>query len=308
MVHLSRLITSTRSQVIFISETRNSSISRTALINHFPINDAFVISAQGRSGGLWLLWNNEVDITVLDSSQNFIFCLCINKTSQKKFVLVCMYGDPHHRLTDVIWGHVQNFVALNPSTPFFCMGDMNELMHAYDKIGPSAADFHRMNSFCTHVKRCGFVDLGYDGPAYTWTNKHFSSIPTYERLDRCFGNAEWCVMYPATTIYHLPMLYSDHAPILAVLDSPRPRVKKPFRFENGWLYEQDFQEVAQTSWNRSSQQSFHQKTQFLASDLKKWRRKTPNNKDLLAKVDEFLQQQSLPPSQQNHSLQNQLHE
>jgi hypothetical protein len=91
------------------------------------------------------------------------------------------------------------------------------------------------------------------------------------------------------------MLYSDHAPILAVLDSPRPRVKKPFRFENGWLYEQDFQEVAQTSWNRSSQQSFHQKTQFLASDLKKWRRKTPNNKDLLAKVDEFLQQQSLPP-------------
>jgi hypothetical protein len=90
-----------------------------------------------------------------------------------------MYGDPHHRLTDVIWGHVQNFVALNPSTPFFCMGDMNELMHAYDKIGPSAADFHRMNSFCTHVKRCGFVDLGYDGPAYTWTNKHFSSIPTF---------------------------------------------------------------------------------------------------------------------------------
>jgi hypothetical protein len=50
--------------------------------------------------------------------------------------------------------------------------------------------------------------------------------------------------YPATTIYHLPMMYSDHAPILAVLNSQRVCTNKPFRFENWWLMEQEYHEVA----------------------------------------------------------------
>ena len=118
-----------------------------------------------------------------------------------------------------------------------CMGDLNELMHANEKLGPSCADVNRISAFCAYVKQCGFIDLGYNGPAYTWTNKRFSSVPTYERLDRCLGNADWCLAFPSTTIYHLPMMYSDHATILAVLNSQRPRTNKPFHFENWWLME-----------------------------------------------------------------------
>jgi hypothetical protein len=67
------------------------------------------------------------------------------------------------------------------------------------------------------------------------------------------------------------MMYSDHAPILLLSISNRQRPKKPFRFENWWLMEQDFQDVAQTSWNRLATRSFSHKTRFLAADLKKWR-------------------------------------
>jgi endonuclease/exonuclease/phosphatase family metal-dependent hydrolase len=112
------------------------------------------------------------------------------------------------------------------------MGDLNELMHVNEKLGPSCANVNRINEFCAYVKNCGFIDLGYSGPAYTWTNKRFSSFPTYERLDRCLGNAEWCMEYPATTIHHLPMLYSDHAPTFAMFNSQKPRTNKLFRFEN----------------------------------------------------------------------------
>ena len=216
MAHLSRLLVYTRAQVCFISETRNSSITKTSITNHFNLNDAFVVPAQGQSGGLWLMWNNEVDITVIDHNHNFIFALCINKTSMRQYGLVCIYGDPHHRTTRAIWEQVLDFVEQNSNLPMFCMGDMNNLMHVNEKLGPTRADVNRINEFCAYVKQCGFIDLGYSGPAYTWTNKRFSSIPTYERLDRCLGNAEWCMTYPATTIYHLPMMYSDHAPILAV--------------------------------------------------------------------------------------------
>jgi hypothetical protein len=45
-------------------------------------------------------------------------------------------------------------------------------------------------------------------------------------LDCCLANAEWCSSFPTTTIYHLPMMWSDHAPILAVLKSNRALNKK----------------------------------------------------------------------------------
>jgi hypothetical protein len=52
MLHLDRLIKSTNAQVIFISETRNSRITNTALINRFQVDHAHVVPSQGQSGGL----------------------------------------------------------------------------------------------------------------------------------------------------------------------------------------------------------------------------------------------------------------
>lgn len=127
------------------------------------------------------------------------------------------------------------------------MGDLNEIMHPNEKFGPGRHDTRRVNAFCDSMKQCGFLDLGYSGPVYTWTNKRFSTAPTFQRLDCCLGNAEWCMAYPRTTVYHLPMLHSDHAPILTLLESNRRPTNKPFHFENWWLLEQDYEETAKQS-------------------------------------------------------------
>jgi hypothetical protein len=120
-------------------------------------------------------------------------------------------------------------------------------MHPNEKSGLGKPDLRRINAFCDHVKQCDFIDLGYSGSAYTWSNKRFSSTPTFQCLDRSFANAEWCSAYPGTTVHHLPMLRSDHAPILTILTSNRKRTNKPFHFENWWLMEQDYQAVVQQS-------------------------------------------------------------
>jgi hypothetical protein len=102
-------------------------------------------------------------------------------------------------------------------------------------------------------------------------------------------------------------MYSDHAPILAVLNSTPHHTNKPFRFENWWLREQEFQDIAKQSWQRSSTRDFSHKTKFLAADLRKWRKK-PKNSDMLAQIEtQILDQQTLHPSLQNHNLQQQLH-
>jgi len=73
-------------------------------------------------------------------SHHFFFALCTNKFLQKKFGLICVYGDPHHLQTVSIWRQVQNFVATYPSLPFICMGDLNEIMHPSEKLGPIIAN------------------------------------------------------------------------------------------------------------------------------------------------------------------------
>lgn len=110
--------------------------------------------------------------------------------------------------------------------------------------------------------------MGYNGPAYTWSNKRFTTNPTYECLDRCLANAEWSKIFPRTTIYHLPILYSDHAPILAILQSKPSPKPKPFRFENWWLLEEDFQTTVNGNWRRTANNYFHTRTNQLARDLK----------------------------------------
>jgi hypothetical protein len=71
--------------------------------------------------------------------------------------------------------------------------------------------------------------------------------------------------------------------------------------------EQDYNTVAQQSWNRSASRTFAHKTKYLAADLRKWRKTKPKLSDQLAVVeDQLLQQQSKPPHQQDFDLQNHL--
>ena len=149
MAHLSHLLLSTKAQVCFISETRNSTISKTSSKH---LNNAHIVPSAGQSGGLWLLWKDEVDVTIFEYNHHFIFALCVIKSTNQFYGLICIYDDRHHRATNVIWDQVLNFVTLNSNLPMLCMGDLNELMHANEKLGPSTADVNRINTFCAYVK------------------------------------------------------------------------------------------------------------------------------------------------------------
>lgn len=52
-------------------------MTKTTLIDYFNTDDAYIVLAQGLCGGLWLLWNQKVEINVDSSSHNFILVVCI---------------------------------------------------------------------------------------------------------------------------------------------------------------------------------------------------------------------------------------
>jgi hypothetical protein len=139
--------------------------------------------------------------------------------------------------------------------PMLFMGDMNEIMYDMDKNSPYI-NSHCLHAFRNLVKNCGFFDLGFSGPAYTWTNKRYSSNPVYECLDRGLVNPEWCAIYPNTNVFNLPIILSDHSPILISTDGTYKKPRQKFKFENWWLMEDDFQDHAKTVWNNSVNRHF----------------------------------------------------
>jgi hypothetical protein len=52
-------------------------------MNRFNSSNAFVVPAQGQSGGLWLIWNDDVDLAVVDSCHHYVLAMCLNKQSMK---------------------------------------------------------------------------------------------------------------------------------------------------------------------------------------------------------------------------------
>uniref|UniRef100_A0ACD5W649 Uncharacterized protein n=1 Tax=Avena sativa TaxID=4498 RepID=A0ACD5W649_AVESA len=184
MSHLARMIYSTKPQVTFVSEIKSSKVKSSDHNARFNMYNSFVVPSRRRSGGLWMMWSDDLEVTVHSSSFYVILATAVYNTTNQKFGLVCIYGDPYDRQTSQIWNDVAAFVYDNPSIPMLCIGDMNELFNDMDKNLPNI-NRSRMYAFRSFVKNCGLFDLGFSGPAYTWTNKHFSYKPTFERLDRC---------------------------------------------------------------------------------------------------------------------------
>ena len=50
--------------------------------------------------------------------------------------------------------------------------------------------------FSECLDTCNMVDLGFNGPRFTWTNRKDISDLVQERIDRCFANPSWCANFP----------------------------------------------------------------------------------------------------------------
>lgn len=70
------------------------------------------------------------------------------------------------------------------------------------------AEFQRV------VDDCSLLDLGFEGPKFTWCNNRFWGNLVYVRLDRGLYNQEWLDLFPHSKLFHIPFSFSDHLGLL----------------------------------------------------------------------------------------------
>ena len=86
--------------------------------------------------------------------------------------------------------------------PQCCFSDFNELLEVADKKGGAPWSYNLMQSFQDVLDDCGFIDLGFSGPKFTWHGKRRGEF-VWERLDRGVANYEWLYRYPTGRVQHL---------------------------------------------------------------------------------------------------------
>ncbi|XP_074297779.1 uncharacterized protein LOC141628551 [Silene latifolia] len=92
------------------------------------------------------------------------------------------------------------------------------------------------------------LDVPFFGPLFTWMNNRSDDQLIMERLDRAYANSEWLHLFPAASIMHLPILISDHAPIILKFFHPSRTCKRPYRLDNWCLGSPEIAHIVACAW------------------------------------------------------------
>lgn len=90
-------------------------------------------------------------------------------SSNFKFICTAIYTSLRFHERCILWNNLKN--AANLHNKFWIIvGDFNEVLVEEDKFGGRMISANRSLIFKECLDFCNMVDLGFNGPHFTWTN------------------------------------------------------------------------------------------------------------------------------------------
>ncbi|GLT59335.1 hypothetical protein SLA2020_321600 [Shorea laevis] len=204
----------------------------------------FTVERTGRSGGLAVLWDKQVQLHLQSYSANHID-MEVAGVVQDKWRFTGFYGCPERHNRRKSWALIRE-LARQSSLPWLIGGDFNDLLSSNEKIGGAPQLEWMLRGFQEVINDCDLTEIPMVRGRFTWRRGR-----TEEKLDRCLVTTAWRNLFPATKVSLLPPLSSDHTPLWVTLNGKVHRMqrqRRKFIFENMWLCDNTCQEVIQSSW------------------------------------------------------------
>ena len=139
--------------------------------------------------------------------------------------------------------------------PWLAIRDFNEITSLIEKEGKRARPRRQMENFTDAINHCGFREVAFIGPKYTWWYQRSNGKQIRERLDRALATKEWMDLFPTTKLHHLSSSASDHSPLSLhlVLKKKQKKMIKAFRFESMWLKDSRCEDIVKAIWEEELQ-------------------------------------------------------
>ncbi|GAV58997.1 Exo_endo_phos domain-containing protein [Cephalotus follicularis] len=124
-----------------------------------------------------------------------------------------VYASPIPTMREILWGSMFEW-SNQFDISWLVMSDLNDFAIPSEHKGKKKPSLTRCLKFQENLNRCGLIDLGFNGPCFTWTNCRKGLENVQVRLDRCLANPSWKEFFPEALLNHLPRTHSDHNPSL----------------------------------------------------------------------------------------------
>ncbi|XP_073049686.1 uncharacterized protein [Primulina eburnea] len=192
--------------------------------------DWVTLPAEGRSGGILVMWDPRVILVTENLIGDFSVSIEIKWKDEFKWWFTAVYGPCKPRQRDFFWDELAGLHSICGER--WCIGgDFNVVRNLNEKMNSNSLT-PSMYCFDNLIQELELYDPPLLNAKFTWSN--FRINPICCRLDRFFVTRGWMDIFPSFRHTVLPRITSDHNPIL--LDTARLRWgPTPFRFENAWL-------------------------------------------------------------------------
>ncbi|KAK2649621.1 hypothetical protein Ddye_017110 [Dipteronia dyeriana] len=128
-----------------------------------------VVDSVGRSGVLYFMWKNLIDVSLLSYSR---FHIDVKMVSQRdvSWRWTCFYGNPKASQRPHGWTLLRRFCSIS-YLPWVCVRDFNEILCSEEKLGGSLRPQAQIEEFPAAIDDCGLQDMGFRSPRSPRCNK-----------------------------------------------------------------------------------------------------------------------------------------
>ena len=245
--NLRAVVRSINFNCIFIQETKINDSRLLHVVTNMGFEHHFCVPSCGTAGGLFLGWKAGVDIEITVANQSLINVLVFSDPEYQPWMLTLVHGPPSKSARTPFWEQLMT-LAESFSSPWMCCGDFNCIMSQEEKKGGRPFVDSSRGELREFLYKGGLIGLGYKGNSFTWTNRRLGRANIKERLDRAAINMEWKCLFPKASVKHLPLLSSDHAPLVINSQDEIFCGQKPFRFEEAWTRDGSSSIVVKNAW------------------------------------------------------------
>lgn len=269
-------------------ETKNNSLYLESIRGRwFRDYNVKYVDPYGLSGGLALWWDKSLRVSILYESQNIIHAVVEGGDFEIPVFCSFVYGPNNDNDRWEVWDVIRR-LAPDPGSAWMSVGDYNDIASRDEKQGGLPRGMNRIWKFQNLLYDCGFLDLGFQDPKFTWNNNQTGEHHIKERHDRAVSNHCFLDAFSKVQVFHLDHAGSDHCPVLIYLKFCDKKTPRSFKFEKCWLEHPDYAKTVLESWRVSgvdlgnSFSVFCEKLSNCSRMLSSWSREAfPNNKKLL---------------------------
>ncbi|KAA3483070.1 reverse transcriptase [Gossypium australe] len=215
------------------------------------MQNGLVVNVEGRSGGLALMWTDEMDVTIQNYSKHHIDSI-IMLDGSSNIRVTGYYGHANPNERNISWNMLRR-VGAEVREKWVVGGDFNAMLNEAKKEGGRRIGQTLMNDFRDVVDDLALVDIKPDRGWFTWVNNKEGHSLIKEKLDGFLTSVSMVEKFPFVAFSIIRQSQSDYDAILFDLYGRKPKDypcdnRLRFHYEDCWESEKDVKRIINRGW------------------------------------------------------------